>query len=358
MDVGVFCVLPDTKFLGHATSQLVADLGAYCSMLGFKIVRLQKYWPMPLKLLFSHERVGLILYPGLLNPIITSPQELFIKGALSIIYILTNMAMTRLLNKKTILYIYDLPIEQNLHSYGKLNYERLSRVIERLFLKSSSVIMVFNELMARWLSRLHELNKNKFVTFDILDYGFNIEPPKAIERSFSNKIRVIYPANFTNPRVRSCIERFISSCDDAKLEFVLVGKGSELAWHSIRSTNVKLLGEVSQATLSRLYGYCHFGLVLKCSQYYEFGATSKFSSYLHSGLPVLVPRNYRYLSQIVEKFNVGIVFEDCQDLSEKLKALTPQAYQALSSNAMKLGDKVRRGFFFKRALLKALKLLR
>ena len=118
--------------------------------------------------------------------------------------------------------------------------------------------------------------------------------------------------------------------------------------------NVKKLDEVEQRTLHAIYSSYDFGLVLKASEYYEFSATSKFSSYLHSGLPVLVPENYFYLVSIVKKHGVGIVFKDSKDLLAKLSSLTLQQYSSLTYNARFLGYKVKNGYFFKKSLLRVL----
>lgn len=92
---------------------------------------------------------------------------------------------------------------------------------------------------------------------------------------------------------------FLSNCDETQKEFLLVGRDSHLV--ELTKSDVKKLNEVDQRTLHAMYSSYDFGLVLKASEYYEFGATSKFSSYLYSGLPVLVPENYFYLASIVKK---------------------------------------------------------
>jgi hypothetical protein len=119
--------------------------------------------------------------------------------------------------------------------------------------------------------------------------------------------------------------------------------------------NVKALNEVGQRTLHAIYSSYDFGLVLKASEYYEFGTISKFSSYLHSGLPVLVPENYFYLASIVRRYSVGIVFKDCKDLLAKLLGLTSRNITSLIYNARLLGYKVKNGYLFKKSLLRALK---
>jgi len=114
------------------------------------------------------------------------------------------------------------------------------------------------------------------------------------------------------------------------------------------------LPEVDSAYLPVVYRYFHFGLVLKWNWYNEFVAPSKLSSYVHAGLPVLVPEEFRCLCSAVKRFGVGLCFKDCKDLSEKLRDLRPEEYERLRRNAARLGFLLRRGYFFKKALFRAL----
>jgi hypothetical protein len=248
--------------------------------------------------------------------------------------------------------VYDLPIEQNIFAWNFVPYVKLSRIIEALYLKATSLLLVFNELTSRYIFTRYKLPKHNFEYFEILDYGFDIPLPEKKHINFGN-IKIVYSAGFTNPRVRQKIVEFLSNCDETqKIEFLLVGRDSHLV--ELTKSNVKKLNEVDQRTLHAMYSSYDFGLVLKASEYYEFTASSKFSSYLHSGLPVLVPENYFYLASIVKKYGVGIVFKDCKDLLAKLSGLTPQQYSSLKYNARLLGYKVINGYFFKKSLLRAL----
>ena len=287
------------------------------------------------------------LYPGLFNPIVQSLVQFVAKLLIGF-----KLLFLRFLGKKIVFYIYDLPIEQNIFTCHFVPYEKLSRIIEALYLRAASLLLVFNELTSRYMSTQYKLPKHNFEYFEILDYGFDIPSPEKKHLVFE-KFKIVYSAGFTNPRVRWKIVDFLSSCDEtAKIEFLLVGRDSHLV--ELAKPNVKKLNEVEQGILHAIYNSCDFGLVLKASEYYEFGATSKFSSYLHSGLPVLVPENYFYLASIVRKYSVGIVFKDCKDLLAKLSSLTPQQYSSLKYNARLLGYKVKMGYFFKKSLLRAL----
>jgi len=131
--------------------------------------------------------------------------------------------------------------------------------------------------------------------------------------------------------------------------FLQLGGGAESL-----EVAVGKLPELNSAYLLVVYRYFHFGLVLKWSWYNEFGTTSKFSSYIHASLLVLVPEDFRYLCSVVKRFGVGLCFKDCKDLAERLRDLRPEEYERLRRNAARLGFLLRRGYFFKRALFHAL----
>jgi hypothetical protein len=264
--------------------------------------------------------------------------------------------------RRIIIYVYDLPIEQNLFTWGNLRYEKLSRIIEKMLLDTVDVLLVFNELMTSYMSKQYSVHRDKFVLLEVLDYGADIKV-FVQDRGFPMVDKswiIVYATNFSNPKVRKAVKEFIMRCyeeDYGKVKLILVGKESSMILSTV-TPNVIVFDEMDSERLEeKVYSQSHFGLVLKVSQYYEFGSTSKFSSYLHAGLPVVVPEEYVYLSKLVKKYGVGIVFKDCKDLINKLKVLTQEEYVKISISAKRLGIKIRQGYFFKKALFQALKLL-
>ena len=184
--------------------------------------------------------------------------------------------------------------------------------------------------------------------FEVLDYGVDISREVGVGRGLGRRFYVIYAANFINPVVRSLFSEFVKSCRADLVKFFVVGRGAESLGGCGR------LPEVDSAFLPVVYRYFHFGLVLKWSWYYEFVSTSKFASYVHAGLPVLVPEEFRYMCSFVKRFGVGSCFKDCIGLAERLRDLRPEEYESLRRNAARLGFLLRRGYFFKKALFRAL----
>jgi hypothetical protein len=289
-------------------------------------------------------RVVVVLYPGFLSPVAGS----FLGFLYKLLYLFVYLFSAVVLGRKFVLYVYNLPIEQNLAVWGRVPHIGFSRVIERLFLRFASALLVFNRLNVVYLSKIYGLDRRKFFLFEVLDYGADISGDVEFCGGFSSRFYVIYAANF-NPVVRNSFSNFVKSCRTDFVKFFAVGRGTESL-----EVAVGKLPEVDSAYLPVVYRYFHFGLVLKWTWYNEFGSTSKFTSYVHAGLPVLVPEEYGYLCSVVKRFGVGLCFKDCKDLTEKLRDLRPEEYESLRRNAAKLGFLLRRGYFFKKALFRAL----
>jgi hypothetical protein len=290
-------------------------------------------------------RVVVVLYPGFLSPVAVSFLGLLYK----LLYLFVHLFFAVMLGRRFVLYVYDLPIEQNLAVWGRVPHVDLSRVFERLFLRFASALLVFNWLNVVYLSKIYGLDRRKIFLFEVLDYGADISGEVGGGRGFGLSFYVIYAANFINPVVSSLFSEFVKSCRADLVKFFVVGRGAE-------SLEVALgkLPEVDSAYLPVVYRYFHFGLVLKWTWYNEFGSTSKFSSYVHAGLPVLVLEEYRYLCSVVKRFDVGLCFKDSKDLAERLRDLRSEEYERLRRNAARLGFLLRRGYFFNKALFCAL----
>jgi hypothetical protein len=345
----IVCLLPEKKLFGLATTQLISDMEIICRELGFSVKFSKFVFEAFTKILFSKYKLYIVPYPVIFHPV----SQSFVVGFLKMI-IGYGLRFLSFLGKKIVFYVYDLPIEQNIFVYGKCPKEKLSRIVEKMFLSSASFLLVFNKLNVKYLNNRYGLDKVKFEYFELLDYGLNISTSQENKEYSKEKIIVVYSANFISPSVQKAVKNFLKDCGEATgVEFILVGKGSNFLGFKNKG-NFQLINEIAPSALSSLYAKCHFGLVLKCSGYYEFGTTSKFSSYLHSGLPVLVPENYAYLAGLVRKYSCGIVFRNCSDLVKKLSSLSKAEYLMLSRNAQLLGYKIRNGYFFKRALLNIL----
>jgi len=61
-----------------------------------------------------------------------------------LLYLFVYLFSAVVLGRMFVLYVYDLPIEQNLAVWGRVPHVGLSRVFERLFFRFASALLVFN----------------------------------------------------------------------------------------------------------------------------------------------------------------------------------------------------------------------
>ena len=138
--MSVICILPPRQSVWRATGRLVADIDRFCGELGFEVASVWGLGSFVAALL--RRRVVVVLYPGVLNPVAMS----FLGFCISFFNLFVYLFSAVVLGRKFILYVYDLPMEQNLAVWGMVPHVGLSRVFERLFLRFASAILVFNRL--------------------------------------------------------------------------------------------------------------------------------------------------------------------------------------------------------------------
>lgn len=85
--------------------------------------------------------------------------------------------------------------------------------------------------------------------------------------------------------------------------------------------------------------------------YLRYNAPHKTSLYLSTGIPVIIWKQAA-LANFVVSNHVGIAIDSLAELDEVLAKLTDDQYKLLKQNAVKLADKLRKGYYSKQAVLK------
>ena len=67
--------------------------------------------------------------------------------------------------------------------------------------------------------------------------------------------------------------------------------------------------------------------------------------YIASEIPVIVWKEAA-CSKFVKENNIGIVIDKLSDIDHLLKNIPYEKYLQMKSNCIKIGDKVRKGYFF------------
>jgi len=126
--VSIICVFPPRQSFGRATGRLIADISRFRGELGFEVTSVRGLRDFAAALLRG--RVVVVLYHGFLSPVARSFLELLYK----LLYLFVYLLFAVVLRRRFILYVYDLPIEQNLAVWGRVPHVGLSRFFEMLFL--------------------------------------------------------------------------------------------------------------------------------------------------------------------------------------------------------------------------------
>ena len=91
------------------------------------------------------------------------------------------------------------------------------------------------------------------------------------------------------------------------------------------------------------------GCMGKTGEYLKYNNPHKTSMYLTAGIPVIVWKEAA-ISEFIINSNVGIVVDNLDDMSEKLKKITNEQYSLMVKNAKNISNKLRTGYYFKKAV--------
>ena len=107
----------------------------------------------------------------------------------------------------------------------------------------------------------------------------------------------------------------------------------------------------------------HFGLVWdgvseescvgNTGEYLKYNDPHKTSLYIASGIPVIVWQQAA-IADFIIKNKIGITVESLHDVEKAINSISQQDYDLMRRNAKSLGNKLRSGYFTKKALSKAI----
>jgi len=335
--------------LSLASRKRIFDGIKFSSELGFKKVLLGKRANIPINPIFYYlKMIGwwkkadiiLTIYPNICIPII---KDNYFRA--------WDSKLIKRLNKSkfSMLYVKDLPIEQR-NAFGN-NKDKKAFESEKRILKSFDILLVFNKKMKDNIKTNYDIEDEKFIEFEILDYGIDFTPnfKKEINESF----KIAFPGAISKNQ-----SQWIKNLPDSKnIIFEFYGKNGQ--WISkLNQNNIKYKGVFSPDKLPKYISEnSHFGLInykSKVYKYLEYGSTSKFSAFMVAALPVLCPSKITYLSELIDKYQVGLTFDSLEEIPALINSLTNSKYEILRNNCIKLGEKIKDGFFFKNAVNNAL----
>ena len=98
------------------------------------------------------------------------------------------------------------------------------------------------------------------------------------------------------------------------------------------------------------------GGVGKIGEYMSYNNPHKVSLYLRCHAPVILSKTAG-LASFVEENGIGLTVDSLTDIDAVLAAVTPDQYESMRQNVIKVSDRLAQGYYFEHAFRRALELL-
>ena len=82
----------------------------------------------------------------------------------------------------------------------------------------------------------------------------------------------------------------------------------------------------------------------------------KVSLYLRCHAPVILSKTAG-LARFIEENGIGITVDSLTDIDSVLSSVTPEQYEQMRQNVIKVSDRLAQGYYFEHAFEKSLKML-
>lgn len=244
-----------------------------------------------------------------------------------------------------------------IHDLGSFRRQKLTVDQEIARLNLSDVIIAHNQSMANWLKE--QGLSRPIICLEIFDYLSTVKPS---DQYPSVEIYRVAYAGALSPKKNQFLYDLFRA--DRPYIMELFGNGFEQDDKGFK-TEINYHGFTPSDRLIETIN-AHFGLVWdgesieECSGtyglYLRYNNPHKTSLYLRSHIPVIV-WSESALAPFVRENRVGICVESLNDLPGILNNLTPENYQEMKNNAIKVGTQIGSGYYIQTAFNKALELL-
>lgn len=230
-----------------------------------------------------------------------------------------------------------------------------SDIADNQLLKLFDKIVCHNERMIDYLVS-KGFDREKLINLEIFDYLCDLpvrtqknnllEPEIIIAGNLSwGKSRYVYEfGSIANKETDILINVYGNKFDSSRASKALVYKGSfkpdELP--GILEGNFGLVWD----------GVSAESCVGNTGEYLKYNDPHKTSLYIASGIPVIVWREAA-IADFILKHNIGIAVDSLYDVDNAIKTITECDYELMRKNAISIGEKLRAGYYTKKALSKA-----
>ena len=254
-------------------------------------------------------------------------------------------------NIKTIAVIHDLETLRITKDNTISKKRKIRLYIEEIpALKQFSKIVVHNQSMKKALMK-KGISEDSMVTLKMFDYLIK-EGNELPESTKSEENNIIIAGNLSSYKVGYVYElphdvKFdlyginYTGVTDNKIKYHGSYPSDELPWHLKGAYGLVWDGDTAK-TCSGIFG-----------DYLRINNPHKTSLYLACGIPIIT-WNKAAIAQYVRKNRVGITVSSLDEINEKLKDVSKDEYNLMRKNAKKCSERVRKGYYLKKAIQEAL----
>ena len=269
--------------------------------------------------------------------------------------LLLDIVRRRKTESRTDLFVDDLPIEQAYAQDEGGRVDDESYELEAKVFELFDILCVYNKHSRRWIRERYGVADENFVEIEFRDNWIPeaITPPQGAPQVGLWKL--VYVGSGAKAYAGTWpLELKLST--DVSYEFI----GDDWDWLGDSHRNDQVLKPtMDQKNLSNyLPSHFHFGIVAyseKINAYSKYICPSKFASYLASGLPVLVASDCESVAELVDRYGIGFSLHSLRDIPDKLRGLSESDYARMRVHCSSFAERIRTGYYFKRALTEAMR---
>lgn len=226
--------------------------------------------------------------------------------------------------------------------------EQRSKFSDYVMLDKFEFIICHNEKMKAYLID-SGIRESKLYTLGVFDY---LCEDNKICRKIGEYPYVVIAGNLAKEK-----SGYIYSIDESSVKYNLYGINCEK--DSLKS-NMVYKGVFKPDELPNKLdgqfglvwdGISSFSCVGNTGEYLKYNNPHKVSLYLASNLPVIIWREAA-LADFVVDHKLGFAVDSLEELEECLSELDEIAYKEMCANVEKIGEKIRRGYFFETVIEK------
>lgn len=261
-------------------------------------------------------------------------------------YILKTLCSLKCI--KIIGLLHDIePLRHNFFNETELSKSKKDQIVEfNLTLKVCDYLIVHNYKMKEYIQKFNYPSE-RLIELEIFDYLADIKKTNSI---FTKQI--VFAGNLSSEKspflfklgkLQTCVELFgINYSDELKLNKNILYYGSYEA-------------DVLPQKINSGFGLIWDGDdINSCSgntgNYLKWNNPHKLSLYLCSGIPVFIWKEAAEAKFVLDN-NLGFAISNMLEIDEILSSIDSIYYESLVKNVLLISEKIRNGFYTKKALL-------